>query len=304
MSQLVNFPFKNQLNEPDIDGIPDTNAGMNCLPTCIASALQYLTGKEYTGEEIEHAVYGKNYTGGTAAIEYVAWVAKQGVSLQAISSSNTNYLVEQVHEQLKLGHPVIGTIPSSYLPPADPMNPGESHCIVFYKDSPGTLIAMNPWQAFSQANTDAWWASVFCYGQVWVLFKGASMSTPNGWSDDGKTLTASNKQRVIDGFRAWVLAHDWRSDDIPLSESYSPGPGATRQDFLYEYLTWSAQAGVQSNPYGQVYVAAVSQVSGLEVQVKALQEKLASAPVASSNDAIKAELTQIIANLQHEVSNL
>src|SRR5438309_729947 len=46
MSELINFPFKDQLFQLDIDHIPDINADMECVPTCIAAGLQWLTGKE------------------------------------------------------------------------------------------------------------------------------------------------------------------------------------------------------------------------------------------------------------------
>lgn len=286
MSELKNFPFKNQLNEPDIDGIPDVNAGMNCLPTCIASALQYLNNKQYTGEEIEHQVYGNNYKGGTAAVSYVSWVAKQGVTLKAISSTNTTYLVQQVHDQLALGHPVIATIPSSYNPPANPMDPGESHCIVFYKDSPGVLIAMNPWTAFAQSFTDAQWAARFCYGQVWPMYKGASMSVPNGWKDNGTTLVAPNGVGVVQGFREWILAHDWRADDYPLNNSYGTATG-TEQDCVYERLRWTkASNTIQEVPYGSDYLQAVSTIQTLQAQIKTLQTQQPTAPASSDVKAI------------------
>lgn len=308
MSELKNFPFKNQLNEPDIDGVPDVNAGMNCLPTCIASALQYLNGKQYTGEEIEHQVYGNNYKGGTAAVSYVSWVAKQGVTLKAISSSNRDYLVQQVHAQLALGHPVIATIPSSYQPPANPMNPGESHCIVFYKDSPGVLIAMNPWTAFAQSFTDAQWAARFCYGQVWPMYKGASMSVPNGWkdpipNDPNGTLVATNGKACTMGFRAWVLAHEWRADDVPLNNAYG-WDGGTRQDFLYEYLTWTSKGGVQSNAYGSEYLQAVSTIQTLQSQIKTLQDQLKNQPTAPASNDTKALLTALDQALQGVISKL
>lgn len=306
MSELSNFPFKNQLSEPNLDGLVDQNAAMNCLPTCLACGTQYLTGKQYTGSEIEHAVsaYGPNYHGGTAAVEYVSYESKVGVKLYAISSSSTNYLVQQAHAHLALGHPVVCTIPSSYTAPADPYNPGESHCVVFYKDSSGVLAAMNPWQAFTQANSDSWWASRMCYGQVWIMEKGTMSGVPQGWKDNGGTLVAPNGKAVTLGFRSWVLAHDWRSDDYPLDNAYGTGPDATIQHFTYEYLDWAAKPGVQSHPYGAVYLQALSAAQAAQAQAKALQAKLDAQVVPVVSPDLKASLTSIDQTLQGVISKL
>jgi hypothetical protein len=270
--ELLNFPFKNQLNEPLLDGLPNENAAMDCCPTCIASGMQYLTGKQFTGEELTHSVYGKNYTGGTAAIEFVAYCSEFGVKLSAISSRDAVYLVSQIHAQLALGHPIIGTIPSSYQPPTNPLNPGMSHCIIFYKDAPGALTAMNPWEAFSQQGTDAWWAARLCFAQVWVLQKGSSMNIPSGWRDSGSVLTAPNNKNVVEGFRSWVLAHDWRSDDLPLENEHGAAGGGTEQCFLYERLRWTSTTSVQVQPYGEDYLALQEKISAEPTPVNITQD--------------------------------
>jgi hypothetical protein len=300
MSELKNFPFKNQLNEPNIDGMPDQNAGMNCLPTCLACGTQFLIGKQYTGSEIEHVVYGRNYYGGTAAVEYVSYEAAQGVRLYALSSHDTKYLVEQAHVHLALGHPVVCTIPSSYAPPADPFNPGSSHCVVFYKDQPNMLAAMNPWQAFSQANSDAWWSARMCYGQVWIMEKGASMGVPQGWKDSGEALVAPNGKAVVLGFRKWILAHDWRGDDVPLGNEYGTDTGS-RQDFLYEFLLWDKQSNViSSHPYGQEYLRAVSENQALQAQIKTLQ----ATPNPTTTEEEKTFLNSLIQAIQGQIGKL
>jgi len=270
MSSLQNFPFKNQLDEPLLDGIPNINALENCFPTSLAAGMHYLLQKEYTGEEIEHAVYGRDYRGGTAAISYVPWASDQGVKLHAISSADTRYLVQQCHVHLALGHPVICTISSSYAPPADPGAPGKAHCVVFYEDTAGILVAMNPWRAVVQANADAWWASRMCYGQVWILERGHMSGIPQGWSDAEGTLTAPNGIGLQHSFRNWVMAHDWRSDDVPLGSEYRFN-GGTRVDFLYEALTLNNTAGLQVRPYGQDYQQTMKKVLVLRNQVRMLQ---------------------------------
>jgi hypothetical protein len=276
---------------------------MDCVPTSIAASLQYLTGKQYTGEELVHAVYGKNYKGGTAAIEYVSYCAKAGVKLSAISSNDPNYLVQQAHAQLALGHPALCTIPSSYTPPADRFNPGLSHCVVFYKDSPGVLAAMNPWQAFTQANTDSWWAARFCFGQVWIMEKGSMSGIPQGWKDNGSTLVAPNGKAITLGFRGWVLAHDWRADNAPLENAHGSDAGGTEQAFLNVRLRWTDKTGVYEQPYGQDYLQAVSNLQAAQAQVKTLQAKVDAAPT-STTEAEKQFLNSLIQSIQAEVGKL
>ncbi len=41
---------------------------------------------------------------------------------------------------------------------------------------------------------------------------------PDGWHDDGTTLTAPNGHRVVLGFRKFILTHPWKPDDMPLEE--------------------------------------------------------------------------------------
>jgi|SRR5271157_2528783 len=54
-------------------------------------------------------------------------------------------------------------------------------------------------------------------------FLGGSM-VPQGWSDDGKTLTAPNGVKVVLGFRDFVLGNNWGSDDWPLRPEYAVNP--------------------------------------------------------------------------------
>lgn len=39
---------------------------------------------------------------------------------------------------------------------------------------------------------------------------------PDGWTDNGMVLTAPNNVEIRDGFRTWILSHNWDSNDIPL----------------------------------------------------------------------------------------
>lgn len=279
MSHL-NVPFKNQLDEPNLDGIPDINADENCLPTCLASGLQFLTGHTFTGEEIEHKVYGNNYRGGTSAVEYVQYVAQQGVSLTSRNGS-PGYLVDQIVFWLGQGCPVVGTIPSTYAPPKDPMNPGSSHCILFYEDGPDNLVAMNPWRAFAQGYTKTYWESILCYGQVWVMQRKANpLNVPYGWklSPDHSSLIAPNGHHLEHGFKDFVLAHDWDAADVPqeLAE-HGDGAGGTTILMSSCRLKWNPKQGVYKEYIGSELLDAQSQLIKAGQQEQLLQNQLTQA---------------------------
>lgn len=278
MSELKNFPFKNQLNSPTFDGGPDENADMNCVQTCIAAGLQYFTGKEYEPDEVLDAVYGEGYIGGTAAVMDVGYCTLQGVKLSPINGSPT-YLVAQAHAQLALGHAVIGTIPSCYCPPQDRLNPGPSHAIIFYKDSAGVLIAMNPWQAISQANTDQWWIDRLCFDQLWSMEKGNMSGIPQGWKDDGVTLVAPNGHRLQHGFRSYVMSQAWHPEDVPLEEEHGDPRGGTAQVFMMERLRYEDKRGVYVEGLG---------IGTLEMQAQLAQAAQKEAALQSQIEQLKA----------------
>lgn len=285
MSELLNFPFKDQLNSPTFDGKPDENKDMNCVPSCIAACLQYFAGKEYEPDELKDVVYGDGYIGGTEAVAYVEYCASQGVHCYPING-NPPYLVSQIHEQLAQGHPIIGTIQSSYLPPSDPLNPGPSHCVAFYEDQPGgVLIAMNPWHAFSHVGSDDYWIARLCFNQIWVYEKKASINVniPQGWNDDGSVLTAPNGHKVTLGFRQYVLANSWHPDNIPLEEAYGANPveegynqavnDGTRQMFLYGELAWTSARGVYEVGIGNELLFVRRDRDNMKAQLQVLQKQ-------------------------------
>jgi hypothetical protein len=123
---------------------------------------------------------------------------------------------------------------------------------------------------------------------------GNSMGVPNGWHDDGTTLIAPNGVQVTQGFRQFVLAHDWDPGNWPLMAAVASNPvevgnpslgGGTVQPFRITVLAWTAQRGVYVMWVGQEYLAlyagwnktnqdlhaAQAQVVSLEAQIQALQ---------------------------------
>lgn len=111
------------------------------------------------------------------------------------------------------------------------------------------------------------------------------MGVPTGWKDDGKTLTAPNGHVVVLGFRDYVLAHNWPSDEVPLEsergvaslEWQDPRAGAgSRQVFLRTALRWNAGAPVSEIVLGPELLAVEQRLAALQQQVAALEQQLAT----------------------------
>lgn len=75
---------------------------------------------------------------------------------------------------------------------------------------------------------------------------------PTGWRDDGHNLIAPNGQRVVLGFRWYILNHPWEPDNWPLEREHyaeqldvtNPSLGAgTIQHFRRAILGWNEQSG-------------------------------------------------------------
>jgi len=86
-----------------------------------------------------------------------------------------------------------------------------------------------------------------------VLAGGEEVGVPQGWSDDGTTLTAPNGHKVVGGFRVYVLNNPWKAENVPIGEEYHVNPveqsypqsgAGTRQDFRYTSLGQTQQRGV------------------------------------------------------------
>jgi len=75
---------------------------------------------------------------------------------------------------------------------------------------------------------------------------------PQGWTDQNGVLTAPNGHHVIQGFRDYVLSHNWDPQNVPLEdveavsavEDYYASTGGTRQLFNYTELAWTSARGV------------------------------------------------------------
>lgn len=232
---LPGFRLISQLSEPTQDTYPDENARNNCVVASISMALDYLTGGNYDGDELKDAVYGQGYIGPMSAAKYEAYCAARGVTLAPHDGSQAD-LIATIHAQVDAGHPVLVTMPSQWgTPYPDPVHPsGSTHVGVAYGTGPGMIRCANPWGGFAQDESDTWWQSRLCYGQVWPMVKaaGASMSgvPAVSWSDDGSTLTAPNKQTCGHGIRAHIMGESWPAELWPVTGEEWDAVGV-HQDF-------------------------------------------------------------------------
>lgn len=118
------------------------------------------------------------------------------------------------------------------------------------------------------------------------LRQGEHMSVPNGWHDDGVTLTAPNGVAVIKGFRNYILNNPWKDYDYPLrpeytSDSIEPGNPAigagSRQNFRLSSLGYTTAKGVYLIWVGQDIEALMAQVAADKATISALQSRITAA---------------------------
>ncbi len=160
LSSLKHFPILCQLSD-----VHEDNKEFDCVPTCVAACLQYLTGKAYDAAVIKDTVYGTAYVGGTAAAAYVAYCRAQGVLLEAIDGTPSE-LTAQAHRQLAAGCPVIFTEVDPYAPASR----GWTHCCCWHADSGEELTALDPYIGKDITRTDGEWQAVLRENQIWRAY--------------------------------------------------------------------------------------------------------------------------------------
>lgn len=253
MTTLQNFPMVSQRDS-------DVNADLDCVPACIAAAMDYLTGRHYTASEIKDAVYGVTYTGGTAAIKYIEYCAGQGVKLYAMDGSGAQ-LVADLKSMIASGHPCLLTEPDPYMPPGS----GYTHvCAAFAFDS-ASITVMDPWTDVAVKKSDGDWAAQLQENQIWILEKDDIM-IPANWKDDGKTLSAPSGHSCRDGFRGKVL-QGWEASDQPQEQEHGDETtGGTMQTFTRTILRWNTRDGV--TVHSLPVVSEDEQVQTLQTKLK------------------------------------
>lgn len=144
-----------------------------------------------------------------------------------------------------------------------------------------------------------------------------TMGVPQGWRDDGTTLTAPNGHFLQHGFRNAVLdAPAWDPGDQPNEEEYGTPQvllhnasvgGGTRVTTRDHLLWWTQGAGVIQEPYpGLELKAAYDLIAAQQAEIATLKAQQ-TAPVDTSTveadinaiaDAIAAPVAKALADLK------
>jgi len=239
MATLENFPMISQLDS-------DANAQYDCVAASIAAALQFLTGKTFTGAQVKDTVYGSGYIGNTDPDKYANYCAQHGVQLSPINGTDNTALIAATKLQLAAKHPVLLTEVDPYLP----VSSGETHVVVAYACNADSITVMDPFIDAPVTKTDQQWQNDLRSNQIWIMEK--SM-VPAGWKDSGATLTAPNGITVTLGFRDYILNNNWPSGNWPIEEAHAesplelsnPGLGSgTQQVYRWSVLEWTPTQGV------------------------------------------------------------
>lgn len=300
MAELANFPFKNQKTESDVNALYD------CVPDALAAMLQYVTGQTFTGTEIKDAVYGANYQGGTDPARYVDYCTQHEVTFSPTNGSNTE-LVAAAHQFIEQGLPVLLTEVDPYLNP----NPtGITHVCVWYKESPGELVAMDPFGGVAVTRTDAEWANTWLRdGQIWTMKTAMTIDLSNPTISQFFEANGPNWQRkgtnvvITGGILTW-----YRSVSFPglaglslcglPTANQAPGQdgkgntvaGTFVQQFERGIVVYDPQHKLDSPPAakGGCYLQHVESLYGLPAQIKQLQAELAATKTAPASSTPQA----------------
>lgn len=137
------------------------------------------------------------------------------------------------------------------------------------------------------------------WNELWQFLGGQTMAgIPQGWHDDGTTLTAPNNVPVKLGFRQYVLAHNWDANNYPVTaeqaipqlEMANPALGSgTWQPFRWTVLEWDSRRGVQEMWTGQEILAERTHIAELQQQLAAAQQSTLQQQL----DAAEQKLAQI-----------
>jgi hypothetical protein len=129
---------------------------------------------------------------------------------------------------------------------------------------------------------------------------GTSMTVPQGWHDSNNVLTAPNGITVLQGFRDYVLSHNWDPRNTPRKAAYGLNPlevgnpklgGGTRQSFEWTVLEWTTRNGVFECFAGQELEAVLDLLHSVQNTLTAtINEKN---KLVGENDALQKEIDQL-----------
>lgn len=156
-------------------------------------------------------------------------------------------------------------------------------------------------------------AAMPCAGIAFVRTGGGNVAgVPNGWHDDGTTLTASNGVKVIGGIRLWVLAHTWDANDTPMADEFYPsevelgnpslGAGAVQFFKISGQLSWTQARNVFQTWNGHEMAALHAALASAQAATKSAQDAASAAQAAEASDHahvsdLQAQVTQLQAQL-------
>jgi len=245
MTALLNFPLISQK-----DGSP--NELWNCVPACLVAGIQWLTGKVVRpGDLLREAYPGVDHRGGTDAEQFVAICMRYGVHLFSIRNTNALALVNQIHQEVNSGHPVLLTIPDPYS-----TEPGVLHVLCAYNSFLGGLEALDPMIPKSVSNPDTVWASLLQESEIWI------MSTLGESIQPREMVLWHTINPSVVYHPSWAIPATWlaalragRYYGPPLSNETAVdrnGVECHEQAFTAGYASWNPETGITtwSGPNG------------------------------------------------------
>lgn len=147
------------------------------------------------------------------------------------------------------------------------------------------------------------------WSDLFQFLRSNEMPIPNGWKDDGKTLSSPNGFSVVLGFREYVLNNSWTPSNLPLQdeeglvnveESDITLGNGTRQIFTDNVLAWTQNKGVFEIPLGQEFIYVKKDrdncriiIGELQNQIELLKKGIPSSDVTN----LKSSLQKVIDDL-------
>lgn len=175
MVTLSPYPLVNQRTIKTADGRPSENKDYGCVYSALLSAV-FHHHPELIGtivpDQLKDDVLGEAYTGGTDIRSFISWANAHGVDVTLYNGGTHQAAIAEAHRQLSKGNPSIFTQQDDYS-----SNPGYTHVCGFYGETPGGLIAHDPFGANngdvfagkSISYSDATWASRLRSNELWIV---------------------------------------------------------------------------------------------------------------------------------------
>lgn len=124
-----------------------------------------------------------------------------------------------------------------------------------------------------------------------IFLGGNTMTVPDGWTDNGITLTAPNGVPVVLGFRTFILNNNWDPNDYPLKPQYHANPLENSNPSIGEGDALDCRMSrLGYTPAKGVYKTWIGpELEWYQAQIVALQAD----PTAQENTMLKATMSQI-----------